>query len=455
MRSRVALLRSVAGGVAALTALRAPALLEKKTRPVDPDEVADAVKDALINKKVNACPMAVRVAWHASGTYDDRDRTGGSDGGGMRFEPERSDPANSGLFIIHDLLERVKQRFPEVSYADLWTLAGCKAVEWMGGPHIAHSFGRTDMPDGSLCPANGRLPDAAQGAAHLREVFGRMGFTDRDIVALSGGHTVGRCHFTRSGFDGAWTTQPLKFDNEYFRNLVQKRWVQRKWKGNLQYTDEETGSLTMLPTDIALIEDANFRPIVDEYAADQKAFFRDFSSAFSRLTCLGCPEQTKPKAACPKARAREQLSIEFREHAMHGSLEHMQQMQREHGSNIDQHTVDAQSGRGALHKAAFWGHDHVVKMLLGSGCEVNKCDYAGDTPLHDASRFGHRRIVISLLEAGADMTLRNKDGLTAHAIAVEHGKTEIASVLDRCAAKDAEAAAQARRRGFIGSSRDF
>ena len=104
----------------------------------------------------------------------------------MRFEPERSDPANNGLFIIHDLLERVKQRFPSVSYADLWTLAGCKAVEWMGGPAVPHALGRTDMPDGSLCPANGRLPDASQGAAHLRDVFGRMGFSDRDSTRRHG-----------------------------------------------------------------------------------------------------------------------------------------------------------------------------------------------------------------------------------------------------------------------------
>lgn len=39
-----------------------------------------------------------------------------------------------------------------------------------------------------------QLPDASQGAEHLREVFYRMGFNDREIVALSGAHTLGRCH---------------------------------------------------------------------------------------------------------------------------------------------------------------------------------------------------------------------------------------------------------------------
>lgn len=37
---------------------------------VDQQEVEYAIREALISKKVNACPMAIRVAWHSSGTYD-------------------------------------------------------------------------------------------------------------------------------------------------------------------------------------------------------------------------------------------------------------------------------------------------------------------------------------------------------------------------------------------------
>ena len=47
-----------------------------------------------------------------------------------------------------------------------------------------------------------RLPDGALGADHIREIFGRMGFSDQEIVALSGAHNKGRCHADRSGFDG-------------------------------------------------------------------------------------------------------------------------------------------------------------------------------------------------------------------------------------------------------------
>jgi peroxiredoxin len=43
----------------------------------------------------------------------------------------------------------------------------------------------------------------------------------------------------------------------------------------------------MLPTDMALIEDKDFRPWVEKYAADQKLFFTDFAAAFGKLIELG------------------------------------------------------------------------------------------------------------------------------------------------------------------------
>ncbi len=115
------------------------------------------IRKALANKKAFACPIAMRVAWHASGTYDKNDGSGGSDGATMRFEPEISDDANEGLLIVRDMLREVKEKYPELSEADIWTLAGSLAIEFMGGPVVPHRFGRTDDPDGSRCPENGRL----------------------------------------------------------------------------------------------------------------------------------------------------------------------------------------------------------------------------------------------------------------------------------------------------------
>lgn len=72
--------------------------------------------------------MTVRLAWHASGTYDKRDNSGGSDGAHTRYPPECDDGANKGLSIIQDMLKPVKAAHPEMSIADIWTLAGASAV---------------------------------------------------------------------------------------------------------------------------------------------------------------------------------------------------------------------------------------------------------------------------------------------------------------------------------------
>ena len=47
----------------------------------------------------------------------------------MRFEPEALHDANAGLDIARDLMEKVKQEFPWISYGDLWTLAGVVAIQ--------------------------------------------------------------------------------------------------------------------------------------------------------------------------------------------------------------------------------------------------------------------------------------------------------------------------------------
>ena len=63
------------------------------------------------------------------------------------------------------------------------------------------------------------MPDGDKDGKHLEDIFKPKGFDHKDIVALSGAHTVGRCHLDRSGFDGPWTENPLEFDNSYFTEV--------------------------------------------------------------------------------------------------------------------------------------------------------------------------------------------------------------------------------------------
>ena len=53
-------------------------------------------------------PVLLRLAWHASGTYDKDTKTGGSSGATMRFAPESEHGANAGLKTARELLEGVK-----------------------------------------------------------------------------------------------------------------------------------------------------------------------------------------------------------------------------------------------------------------------------------------------------------------------------------------------------------
>jgi len=374
--------------------------------------VTSEIRSNVIDQKANSCPMAIRLAWHASGTFDQKAKNGGSNGATMRFAPENTDGANAGLGIERDILCPVKRAFPEVSNADIWTLAGAKAVEFCGGPKIDFNFGRTDAADNSSCPPNGRLPDASQGAEHLRQVFTtQMGFNDREIVALSGAHTLGRCHKTRSGFDGPWTQDPLNFDNTYFTNLMNMEWTERKWDGPKQFQDP-SGTLMMLPTDIALKTDPIFKPIAQEYANDEAKFFSDFSAAFAKLLALGCPDEAQPGAKKASTDS-DTKSREMREHCMHGSIEHAQALV---AGGADVNSLEANSGRTALHKAAFWGHGNIVGWLIGAKINVNVADYAGDTALHDAARFGHVECAKQLVAAGADKNATNKKGETAAAV---------------------------------------
>ncbi|CAG8478952.1 10634_t:CDS:2, partial [Scutellospora calospora] len=253
------------------------------------DQIADTLED---NDWDDGSwgPILLRLAWHAAGTYDKNTKTGGSYGATMRFSPESDHDANAGLKAARDKLEIIKKNNPEISYSDLWSLAGVVA----GGPKIPWIPGRKDG-EAAACSPDGRLPDASQGSSHLRDIFYRMGFDDREIVALAGAHALGRCHKDRSGFDGPWTPSPTMFTNGFYQELLGKKWVEKKWKGPKQYVDKETGELMMLPADLSLIQDKAFKQYVEQYAKDEELFFKDFAAAFHKLEELGVPRTGEEK----------------------------------------------------------------------------------------------------------------------------------------------------------------
>lgn len=252
--------------------------------------------------RTKAHAVLIRLGWHDAGNFDKNitapwPAAGGATGS-IRFAKELGHGANAGLAKIVALLQPIKDKYPEVSYADLFQLASATAVELAGGPKIPLKLGRLDAPSEDDVPPEGRLPaggapypNGADGPGkHLRDVFYRLGFSDQEIVALSGAHTLGRAYKDRSGYGkdstpytkdpvapgatvggSSWTKDWLKFDNSYFKDVKAK-------------ADE---NLLVLETDAALFEDPGFKPYAEKYAEDQDAFFADYALAHAKLSERG------------------------------------------------------------------------------------------------------------------------------------------------------------------------
>lgn len=243
-------------------------------------------------------PIVLRLGFHDAGTYDpsagEWPRCAGATGS-IRLNPEIQNGSNAGLKAAVDLIEPIKQRHPAVSYADLYQMASAVAVELAGGPKLPVRYGRVDVTEPGDCAPEGRLPSAGPPlhdgsknvADHLRRIFGRMGLTDQDIVALSGAHTLGRARPERSGFGKestkytsagpgtpggqSWTVDWLTFNNDYFKAVK----------------DPKDPELLVMPSDAAIFEDEAMRPYAQRYADDEAAFFSDYAAAHVKLSELG------------------------------------------------------------------------------------------------------------------------------------------------------------------------
>jgi catalase-peroxidase len=180
-------------------------------------------------------------------------------------------------------------------------------------------------------------PDPKAAAHDIRETFGRMAMNDEETVALiAGGHTFGKTHGAgdpgqyveaepagasiveqnlgwknnlgtgnaehtiTSGLEGAWTTTPTKWSNNYFENLFGFEWELVKspagayqWKpkdgagaGTVPdaHLQDVTHAPTMLTTDIALREDPIYEPISRYFYENPDAFADAFAKAWYKLT---------------------------------------------------------------------------------------------------------------------------------------------------------------------------
>src|SRR5215216_1665838 len=183
-------------------------------------------------------PLFIRMAWHAAGTYRTGDGRGGANSGQQRFAPLNSWPDNGNLDKARRLLWPVKRKYGKnISWADLFILAGNVAIESMGGPIFGFGGGRADVfeaerdiywgaeekwvsegaetriqPDREMelehplaaiqmgliyvnPEGPGGNPDPLQSARDIKITFERMAMNHEETVALTaGGHTFGKAH---------------------------------------------------------------------------------------------------------------------------------------------------------------------------------------------------------------------------------------------------------------------
>jgi catalase-peroxidase len=183
---------------------------------------------------------------------------------------------------------------------------------------------------------NGK-PDPVTAARDIRETFARMAMNDEETVALiAGGHTFGKAHGAAepakyvglepeaagieeqgfgwkntfgsgnggdtisSGLEGAWTTNPVKWDNNYFDNLFAHEWELTKSPAGAQQWTPKNGSAAgtvpdahdpskkhapmMFTTDLALRVDPSYAEISKRFHENPQAFADAFAKAWYKLT---------------------------------------------------------------------------------------------------------------------------------------------------------------------------
>ncbi|KAM0866370.1 hypothetical protein ACQ4PT_042672 [Festuca glaucescens] len=208
-----------------------------------------------------------------------------------------------------DLITRAKAAVEascanKVSCADILALATRDVVSKAGGPLYPVELGRLDGKVGTRAIVKHSLPGPGNNLDQLNKLFATNGLTQTDMIALSGGHTIGVTHcdkFVRRlyRFKGAKphysppmnlaflrqmratcplnyspatvamldAATPLRFDNGYYHTLQQQ-------KG-------------LLSSDQVLFADRRSRSTVNYFAANQTAFFDAFVAAMAKLGRVG------------------------------------------------------------------------------------------------------------------------------------------------------------------------
>nr|BAA77389.1 peroxidase 3 [Scutellaria baicalensis] len=217
---------------------------------------------------------------------------------GFTGEKTAGPNANSlrGFDVIDNIKTLVEGSCPNiVSCSDILSVAARDGVVAVGGPSWAVALGRRDSTTASLNAANTQIPGPGLNLNALITSFSNKGFTAREMVALSGSHTIGQARCTTfrgriyndTNINGAFATglrancprsggdnnlapldnvSPARFNNDYYRNLIGLR--------GLLHSDQE------------LFNNGTADAQVRAYSTNSAAFFNDFANAMVKMSNL-------------------------------------------------------------------------------------------------------------------------------------------------------------------------
>ncbi|KAI8619938.1 heme peroxidase [Chytriomyces sp. MP71] len=252
--------------------------------PAKPPSLA-AVQSQVIaliqSSTTDAAAQFVHLAYQCASTYRATDYRGGCNGARIRLSPEREYSSNAGLQDTLALLAPVKEAFgPNLTWADLIVVAAQVALNTGNeGLRLGVRTGRSDALEGSNVFEKYELaPRTYYTTPEFEVMDGQviMGLTEHEVVALAGRPRSETLQAI------GWNGCPQNvLSSCYFKTLLSETWTLSK-ASNGTYRNAD-GSKFMLGTDLALLNVAKYRKIVQEFAASETSLFTHFKAAWSYL----------------------------------------------------------------------------------------------------------------------------------------------------------------------------
>eukprot|EP01018_Ginkgo_biloba_P009028 Gb_37315 [translate_table: standard] len=229
--------------------------------------------------------------------------SGSTSGPGEQEAPPNLTLREKAFKIIDDIKNSVENACKGVvSCADIVTLATRDAIAKAGGPFYPVPLGRRDsLHFANLSTTLANLPPPTSDVTRLMSVLGPKGFSLTDLVALSGGHTIGIGHcssFSNRLYDSDGNTvTDSTLEQSYANNLYATCPTRNSSNttnldvrtpnlfDNQYFVDLQNGQ-TLFSSDQTLYTNSTTRGIVDSFASNQTLFFQNFVIGMLKMSQL-------------------------------------------------------------------------------------------------------------------------------------------------------------------------